>query len=385
MNTWHIITPEYPPALGGVADYTRLVARGLAARGGRVQVWAPAVAGTEELDSGVEVHRLRNGFTPAALATLGDSVNAAGRGRILVQYVPHGFGMRAMNLPFCLWLYAQRRAGVTVMFHEVALPLRRDQPVRHNVIALVNRAMAFILVRAALRSFVAAAGWEQMLRPLAPSGHSVCWLPVPSNVPLVDDVEGARAVRRALAREGGIVLGYFGTAREPWSIRQVEASVLPLLRERPDSTLVLLGRDSIAQHERILATSPELSQQVYAAGPLAPDTLSLYLSACDLMVQPYCDGVSTRRGSMMAALAHHRAIVTTSGVMTELLWERSGAVALASAAEPAAISVTVSRLMDEAGERERLGRAAGALYAERFDLTHTLAALTKESVGAVAA
>jgi hypothetical protein len=26
--------------------------------------------------------------------------------RLLVQYVPHAFGFKAMNLPFCLWLYA---------------------------------------------------------------------------------------------------------------------------------------------------------------------------------------------------------------------------------------------------------------------------------------
>jgi glycosyltransferase involved in cell wall biosynthesis len=131
------------------------------------------------------------------------------------------------------------------------------------------------------------------------------------------------------------------------------------------------------QREHILASAPELGARVIATGPLAPETLSLHLSACDMMVQPYGDGVSTRRTSLMAALAHHRAVATTAGYLTEPLWDQSGAVALAHVANPGALGEVVARLMDDSGERLRLGQAAGKLYAERFDIAHTLAALTE--------
>src|SRR5579862_6625194 len=42
LMEWHIITPEYPPQTGGVSDYTRLVAEGLAEKGDVVHVWCPA-------------------------------------------------------------------------------------------------------------------------------------------------------------------------------------------------------------------------------------------------------------------------------------------------------------------------------------------------------
>ena len=45
MTTWHIITGEYPPAPGGVSDYTEAVAAGLAAAGDEVHVWCPAASG----------------------------------------------------------------------------------------------------------------------------------------------------------------------------------------------------------------------------------------------------------------------------------------------------------------------------------------------------
>ncbi len=378
MAVWHIITCEYPPQQGGVADYTRLVALGLAAHGDRVHVWAPAVMGAQPAEAGVEVHRLPGRFGPRMLAALGRELDAVGTGKILVQFVPQGFGMRGMNLPFCLWLFARRRAGITIMFHEVAVALGWRQSMRHNAIGAVNHAMAFALTHAARRCFVGAAAWEPRLRALAPAEAAISWLPVPSNVPVVDDPAGLRAVRKTLMVEGGVILGHFGTARETWIAEQLAAVVPPLLRERPDAVFLLVGRDSPALRGHLLAHAPELQTRVYATGPLAPADVSRYLAACDLMLQPYADGVSTRRTSLMAALAHGRAVITTFGLFTEPLWRQSGAVALVDTGDVAAMGAALSHLMHDAGERARLGAAAGALYAARLDIAHTIAALRED-------
>jgi len=119
---------------------------------------------------------------------------------------------------------------------------------------------------------------------------------------------------------------------------------------------------------------------VHASGPLAADAVSLHLGACDLMLQPYPDGVSTRRGSMMAALAHRRPVVTNAGVFSEPLWRQSGAVALVEAGDIAATRAALTHLADDTEERARLGAAAGALYADRFNIAHTIAALRADSV-----
>ena len=42
VTRWVLITGEYPPAPGGVSDYSSMVARGLAEAGDEVHVWAPA-------------------------------------------------------------------------------------------------------------------------------------------------------------------------------------------------------------------------------------------------------------------------------------------------------------------------------------------------------
>ncbi len=60
-------------------------------------------------------------------------------------------------------------------------------------------------------------------------------------------------------------------------------------------------------------------ERVVSAGLLADRDASLHLQACDVMIQPYVDGASARRTTLMAALAHGRAIVTTIGSLSGLV------------------------------------------------------------------
>jgi glycosyltransferase involved in cell wall biosynthesis len=93
------------------------------------------------------------------------------------------------------------------------------------------------------------------------------------------------------------------------------------------------------------------------------------------MLQPHSDGVSTRRTSLMAALAHRRPTVTNSSVFTKALWRNSDAVALVDTGDIPAMGAALAHLMNDAEARARLGAAAGALYAQRFDIAYTIAAL----------
>ena len=65
-----IITCEYPPDVGGVADHTRGLAASLAATGVDVHVWCPPGGTAVPVDSGVVVHELPDRFGPEALRAL---------------------------------------------------------------------------------------------------------------------------------------------------------------------------------------------------------------------------------------------------------------------------------------------------------------------------
>jgi glycosyltransferase involved in cell wall biosynthesis len=372
LTTWHIITGEYPPQPGGVSDYTRLVAIELARAGDAVNVWAPAPDASESVEERIIVHRLPGHFGPSALRILDRALHAT-PGRILVQYVPHAFGMKAMNLPFVMWLYARRKMDIAVMFHEVTFPIHRSQSPRQNVLGMVNRAMAAIAARASRRIFVSTTSWGKVLRTLIPVGARVVCIPMPSNIPVVNDREGIAAVRRNYSPAGPLV-GHFGTFG-PGITSLLDKIVPALLDEVPAAHTILIGRNSEQYATAIARERPDLVPRVHASGSLTPCEVSMHISACDLLLQPYPDGITTRRTSAMVGLAHSVAIVTNSGHLTEPLWSERQAVAIAPANDIASSAALARDLLGDTERREQLAKAGASLYEDQFDIRQTIAAL----------
>jgi glycosyltransferase involved in cell wall biosynthesis len=133
--------------------------------------------------------------------------------------------------------------------------------------------------------------------------------------------------------------------------------------------------------------SPALAShgtRVQALGYLAAPEVSLWLQVATLVLAPMMEGVSARKGTVMAALQHGKAVVTTKGPQTrdDIAWnqicvlapldrdsfaataveafqnpERSANIGRAARAEydaHASASVTASRILDYAAPHTRL-------------------------------
>lgn len=374
---WHIISGEYPPDPGGVSDYTGAVARGLAAAGDSVVVWAPGLAPNGTDGPGVVVRRLPDRFGRASRAQLAAALDReGGPHRVLVQYVPHAFGWKALNLPFCWWLKSRRRDSVWVMFHEVAVPLDRRQSLSLNLLALVTRRMAAAAAAAAERTFVSIPAWTPMLRGVGASANPE-WLPVPSGIPVMADPSATAAVRARLSPSGDVIAAHFGTFGG--LIRPLLAASLPVLLERSSCRVLLLGRGSERFRASFVNEHPCYEPRILAAGELSARDLSASLSACDFLLQPYPDGITSRRTSAMAGLQHGRPLVTTDGWLTEPFWRGSSAAILSPANDPAALGLAAAALVNDRGRIVDMGAAAGALYDARFDLRHVITALRAQA------
>ena len=279
-----------------------------------------------------------------------------------------------MNVPLCAWLLRRsRRDDIRVMFHEPYFYFGWRPPHR-NVLAVVQRLMAVLLLGASCRVYLSSATWERYLSPyMWLGGRPLMWLPVPSNVPRCEDEAAVKRCRLELT--GGAphapLIGHFGTYGS--HIRPLlEACLAGVAARHPGLRVACLGRNGETFIVGLEARVPALRGRVIAPGHLAPEAVAARLRACDLVVQPFAEGVTSRRTSLMASLVNGCPTVTTVGPLTEALWEEEGGVAMAPVGDTAALVDLVDGLLADDARRAALGRAGHCLYDTRFAVRHVI-------------
>jgi glycosyltransferase involved in cell wall biosynthesis len=377
-TSWHIITGEFPPQKGGVSDHTSLLAAALSGGGEEIHVWAPPAAPAEARSDGVQVHRLSGRFDLGSLKELGAGLDAFPLPRrLFLQYVPDGFGCRAMNLPFCLWVARRRAESVWVLYHEYAYLPAWGAKFSHNVRAVVTSSMGAILAARADRIFVSTPAWEQRIPGTLRASRSITWLPTPSNVPPAVSEESVVAVRHRVTGGAPVtVIGHFGTFGQHIA-HLLEEVLHPSLMGRPERRCLLIGRGGEAFASALRARFPMLSGQVMTTGGLPTEAIASHIKACDILIQPYQEGATTRRGTLMAGLSLGMPIVTNLGHSSEPVWKESGALDLAGDSRPETIVAAVEGLLSSPGRWQELGKRAASLYAERFSLERSLQTLRR--------
>jgi len=174
------------------------------------------------------------------------------------------------------------------------------------------------------------------------------------------------------------IVGHFGTWGEAIA-SLLEPVVVALLEARPDSVFVAVGRSSDVWLAGFVARYPHLAARSHATGSVSPDRVAECLLGCDLLFQPYPDGISGRRTTAMAGIALGRPVVTNTGPATEPVWSDERLVALANASDTRSMVRAILALVTDSGERTALGRRAADGYAKHFGIERTLQILRAEA------
>jgi glycosyltransferase involved in cell wall biosynthesis len=368
---WQIITGEYPPQPGGVGDYTYRLAEALAQRSEDVHIWVPASHFSQvPAVKHVEVHRLPAGFGLQWLLALDRGLAAfSNEQTVLVQYVPHMYGWKAMNIAFCCWLAARRHRKVWVMFHEVAFPFKSGQPWRHKVLAVTHRLMAWIVLHSAQQSFTSIEPYRNLLSRIAPKAK-VHLLRLFSNVPFGRSEDPDHHSQIATSSSERVVGMFSSFGAETWKLLE---ETLPNLLGNSSFKFLMIGPGS-SFIEQFCRTFPEFKGRVSTTGRVNALQAGSYLQACNVLLQLYPEGACVARGTLVAAMASGVPVVTTSGPLTGSLLGSSGALAFADA-EPLAICRVLEDLLADPLAARRLGAAGRRLYETDFDIAVTVATL----------
>lgn len=363
-----LIYPSLPPRLDGIGHYTMHQANQLTAAGCEVKILT-ALPGASALPD-VSIERAFNGGG-RQVAALRSAVQADPPDWLFLQYNPISYSGRwGFNPSLPLLLRTLKRTcpdmRIGIVVHEAFARLDNWS---HLKASLWQRAQLWLLIQYADLVLCTIEKWTCHLRSWFPK-KAVKHLPVGSNIPAAPVT--SLTVRRQLGLTDTFVLGLFGPpsySRRPGAARTAVQALLR--RSERDVRVLYIGKDGASMHAA-LGAPPFID-----AGVLSTEDVSRHLAAMDLFLAPFRDGVSTRRGSFMAALQHGLAVATTIGASTDpILRQHAGTSFLAAPEDqPRALAEVVLTLACDAERRAAVGTAAQQLYAAHFAWEATTARL----------
>jgi glycosyltransferase involved in cell wall biosynthesis len=309
-----LVTGEYPPDQGGVGDFTHELGQAMAQLGHQVHVITsktpegdPRTADTE-----VVLHRAVEAWRWGCWRAVLQTARVERLEALDLQYQAAAYDMHpAINfLP-----RPRNRLPVVATFHDLKVPylFPKAGPLRWWVVrTLARRADGVIVTNRE--------DLLQLEKEISP--RRLAMIPIGSNITPTPPSEYDRATERSRWGVGAddLLLGYFGFLNESKGGEELMEALAILVAEGVPAHLLMIGGrvgssdpTNRAYAERVdrLIAQLDLGKRVHWTGYVEPEEVSASLLATDVCILPYRDGVSFRRGTLQACLAHGRAVVTT--------------------------------------------------------------------------
>lgn len=347
---------------GGVGAYSQVLARALVVQGQEVCVFSNVEA--RAYDDGIAVKNAVNRWTPFSLQAVNAWARAEGLDVISLQFQTACYGMSP-------WIHFLpdyiKRIPVVTTFHDLRFPYLfpkagalRDWIVLH-------------LARTSDGTIVTNQEDFDRVRGLP----NVRLIPIGSNIttPLPIDFDPQPWCERAGVQPGDFLVAHFGFMKQGKGIETLLESIAKVRTKGiPARLLMIGGRASDSEPTDVAYTSSVdklidslgLTPHVHWTGYLDEQAVSAYLKAADVVTLPFADGASYRRGSLMAAVHHGCAIVTTTPQFPTPAFVDGENMLLVSPGDSRQMAGAIHRLYDSPTLRARLQQGAVQL-ARHFD------------------
>ncbi len=363
-----MLVPALPPRLDGIGDYSAIVASGLAVHHDVtliVKDQEPAAAAVK----GVATIAKFPSSHPKAILQVRDTIMQKQSQGLLVQYNPFCYGRRGLNpwLPVVLRRIGAAGIRIGVMAHETFVV--NGSPA-WRVIGRLQRMQLHAIVRTCTVSYTSCDRYRDHVLSVAP-GSTVRVMPIGSNIPRIDAQRHSEKARLGIPTST-TVLGMFGTTQSGVQLAFIGEAIRRCREAGHEVVLLYVG----SQGGRLRDHMP--ANGLMDLGRLEPTDVSRALTAMDIYLATFDDGISTRRGTVMAALQHGAALVGTIGKNTDALWrtEDGTSLVLAAADNAGAFSSAVLSLVTDGRRAATMGACGTALYHRMFDWPHTVTATT---------
>jgi glycosyltransferase involved in cell wall biosynthesis len=316
-----LLSAAFPPDKDGIGDYTFRLAGALSQGGHKVSVLTSV--GSARLEgSGANLIPFYDPARPASIRGLTERLSRyAPLEWLVVQYNPFAFGPRGFcpHLPVALFRLKKTipKTKIAIMCHETYYTPWR--PLRLGIMRLWQCPILAALARVADKLTASTERWVRQVE-LFSFGKPAQFVPVGSNLP--DCLRATGALREELGVANAFVVGVFGSAHISRNVDWMAGATRQVHNARSmQITVFYIGADG-----RFIAPQFEGIQFV-DFGFLEPESAAARIKAMDVLLCPFSDGISARRGSAICGLQQGTLVLSNIGPSTDQIfkdWNRKG-------------------------------------------------------------
>jgi glycosyltransferase involved in cell wall biosynthesis len=356
-----LITGEYPPKQGGIGDFTHELARALIALGHETQVITGRGTGDGGQDKDIVAHRVIDSWGMRCWNQIAKIAREQHLEVLNIQYEPAAYGMK-VGINFLPSGFVRRSIMLPIVttFHDLLVPylFPKAGSLRRQVVNyLVRQSDAVIVTNEEDRS---------NLQFTIPNLHII---PIGSNIDpsRLIDFDAPTTRNRWAVKANELLIGYFGLLGFSKGGEVLIRALKVLIDRNLPVKLMLIGartgssdrtNEAYAAHVDRVIESLGLEEHIIETDYLDPLDVSRALMICDVIALPYQDGASLRRGSLLAALAHGRAIVTTTPAYAVQGLIDTQSVLFVPPSDPISLANAIERLLVDRELRNQLEHGA---------------------------
>lgn len=201
------------------------------------------------------------------------------------------------------------------------------------------------------------------------------FIPISTNIlPITENRNYEQIVRKYLSKPSKYQLVFFGMPYAGKGISLLLRVTQILIKKyKADVHLLMIGggisdEQQYIQEIKKLLIKLDIENRVTWTGRISAEEISAFLYYATVVVLPFESGVSDRRGSLMAALAHHKAVVTTSPSVPIELFKNGVNMVWTDINDPENFAETVFQVLIDHEYRRRVESGAAELI-RHFDWT----------------
>lgn len=373
------ISGKFFPELCGVGDYTLNLAKELQNNNFEVIIYTSiskeygrGTKNVEVIDK-VKILRFKKTWTFGTVWSIFRDIKKEGIDILNFQFSHFAYSKNGINLwiyllPLLLRVFTKVKIICTV--HEPYVPFYNS--IKFIILSLWQRFTLFLTCIFSHKIVVTTKRWGKLLRAALIFKQPV-HVPVGANIPYKHFLEN---VKDSIKRELGygdddlIILGTFGTLHISKNFRMILDALKELKKNGIKYKFIWIG--GILGEEEHKRISEELSMykladNVELTGFLREEDVQKYLSILDVFIAPFIDGVSTRRTSVITAMAYGLPVISTQSEHTESVFvHKENIILISNKSSHLELKDAIEKLILDSNLRNKISLSARKTFQKEF-------------------